>query len=194
MNKLRLFPLIILSLFSLSGCFNFFEEETSQTDTSLITSTYQTTDFTITIPNDWEVIDQNDFTADVPPETLVVFRNNVKNETFTANVNIVQRGLQENVSAAEYANLVNNRQKSGLIDYNETRKENITLPFGDQQVDSYFIAFEARKSTSDSLTRYVQTYAVRNSSAFIITGAFSPQENDVTSQTIENIVRSFQLK
>lgn len=194
LKKLSTVLLITLSLLSLSGCFNFFEEEPQQTDSSLTSSTYQTTDFSITIPADWEVIDQNDFTSDVPPETLVVFRNNVKNETFTANVNIVQRDLQESVSSLEYANLVNNRQKSGLVDYNETHKETILLPSGDQQVDSYFTAFEARKSTSEPLIRYVQTYGVRGNSAFIVTGALSPQENDVTSQTVENIVRSFQLK
>lgn len=184
-----------VAVFALSGCFNFGGEEGSDvTPSDGVTSVYQTTDFSITIPADWEVIDQNDFTSDVPPETLVVFRNNVKNETFTANVNIVRRELQESVSSLEYANLVNNRQKSGLIDFNETRKETITIPAGDQQDSTYFSAFEARKSTSDSLIRYVQTYGVRGNSAFIITGAFSPQENDVTSQTVENIVRSFQLK
>lgn len=194
LKKLSTVLLITLSLLSLSGCFNFFEEEPQQTDSSLTSSTYQTTDFSINIPADWEVIDQNDFTSDVPPETLVVFRNNVKNETFTANVNIVQRDLQESVSSLEYANLVNNRQKSGLVDYNETHKETILLPSGDQQVDSYFTAFGARKSTSEPLIRYVQTYGVRGNSAFIVTGAFSPQENDVTSQSVEDIIRSFQLK
>lgn len=195
MRKIRTFGVMLLALFSLTGCFNFGGDEPADGAVNDGTvSTYQTTDFRITIPADWEVIDQNDFTSDVPSETLVVFRNNIKNETFTANVNIVQRALQEPVSSLEYANLVNNRQKSGLVDYNETRKETLTIPFGDQQVDTYFTAFEARKSTSEPLIRYVQTYGVRDGSAFIVTGAFSPQETDVTSQTVENIVRSFQLQ
>lgn len=198
MNKLKkilFISFLTTALLSLSGCFNFFEEETPEQQLPEGTSsTYQTDNFSLNVPSDWEVIDQNDFTEDVPPETLIVFRNNVKNETFTANVNIVRRALQSPVDSLEYANLVNNRQKSGLIDYSETRKETTDILVGDSTEQTYFTAFEARKSSSDQLIRYFQTYGVSGSSAYIVTGAVSPQENEATIQTVENIVRSFQLR
>lgn len=187
--------LTIFSAFALSGCFNFFEEE--PTDDGLQpgnSSSYETDQFSISIPSDWEVIESNDFTSEVPPETVVVFRNNVKNETFTANVNIVERGLQEPVSATEYANLVNNRQKSGLVDYRELSKETINIPLGDSQIETYLTVFEARKATNENMIRYYQTYGVRENAAFIVTGAVSTQETETTSQTVENIVRSFRLQ
>lgn len=185
---------LLVALLSLGGCFNFSGEEAQQPEPGGESSVYQTNDFSINIPADWEVIDENDFTPEVPDETVAVFRNNVKNENFTANVNVVQRGIQSPVTSMEYANLVNNRQKSGLVDYRETRKETISIASGDQKEDTYFIAFEARKSSSDPLIRYFQTYGVRGNSAYIVTGALSTQENESTVQTVEKIVRSFRLR
>lgn len=194
LKKISLFNLAILSIFVFSGCFNFGEEENPEALPPSTSSTYETGQYTLTVPADWEVIDANDFTSDVPPETEVVFRNNVKNETYTANVNIVRRELQESVDSLEYANLVANREKSGLVDYSEEKKETITLQTPDGQIETYLLVFQARKSNNDQLVRYYQTYGVSANAAFIVTGSTSTQETETTSQTIENIVRSFQLR
>ncbi len=194
-KKIGFISFLFVTLLSFSGCFNFFGEEESQEGLPDATSsTYQQNDFSLTVPSSWEVIDKNDFTSDVPDETVVVFRNNVKNETFTANVVVVQRTLQSSVDSLEYANLVNNRQKSGLIDYRELSKEQITLGIGEGEESTYFTKFEARKATNEPLIRYQQLYGVSGSLAYIVTGASSEQENDSTVQTIETIVRSFRLK
>ncbi len=185
----------IISLFILGGCFNFGSEEaTSTTTTDANLSVYQTNDFGIDIPKEWEIIDQNDFTSEIPQETVVVIRNNVKNETFTANVNIVKRGLEQATDSTQYANLVGNRQKSGLVDYDEVKKEESGVTIGDQKTPSYFVVFNARKTTQDQLIRYWQTYAIKDNFAYIITGASSTNESESTSKIIENIVKSFRLR
>lgn len=193
-KKIAAGHLILASIFVLSGCFNFADEENPEALPPSTSSTYETGEFSLTVPADWEVIDQNDFTSDVPPETVVVFRNNVKNETYTANVNIVKRELQENVDSLEYANLVANREKSGLVDYSEDRKETITIQTPDGEIETYLTVFQARKTTNDQFVRYYQTYGTQGNAAFIVTGSTSLQETETTSQTVENIVRSFQLR
>ena len=125
---------------------------------------------------------------------MVIIRNNVKNETFTANVNIVKRGLEQATDSTQYANLVGNRQKSGLVDYDEVKKEESGVTIGDQKTPSYFVVFNARKTTQDQLIRYWQTYAIKDNFAYIITGASSTNESESTSKIIENIVKSFRLR
>lgn len=187
--------LTIMSIFILGGCFDFgLNSSTNTTSTDSNSSVYQTNDFSLNIPSQWEVIDQSDFTSEVPGETVVVIRNNVKNETFTANVNVVKRNIEKNMDSKEYANLVGNRQKSGLVDYSEIKKEESTIVIGDKEVPDYFVVFDARKTTQDQLIRYRQTYAVKNNAAYIVTAASKADESESTSKIIENIVKSFRLK
>lgn len=186
----------VLSLLTLSGCINLGGGSTAGTanTASTTTQTYDTSEFTITIPQGWEIIEKKDFTSEVPQETQVVFRNNVKNENFTANVNIVKNILQQPVSTTDYANMVLNREKTGLYNYTESRKDSTKISIGGTDTDTFFVLFEAKKSASDNVVRYLQTYAVKADSAYIVTGAVSPQENAAMIATVESTVKSFKLK
>jgi len=195
--KILITSILIGSIFSLSGCFSFGEEDSSGGDQPQVdeqSRLYETDVYSITIPKDWEVIDQKDFTSDVPEVTMIVFRNNVKNENFTANVNIVKNELQDPVATLEYAKLVNNRQKSGLVDYSESAKDLRNINIGGSDHETFFTSFEARVAANEKLIRYMQTYGVKDRNAYIVTGSFSPQESESTSQKVENIVKSFRLK
>lgn len=196
-NKFKIYFtfLLIGSFFLFAGCFNFGDDTTpSIQPVDEQSRLYETDIFSIIIPKDWEMIEQKDFTSDVPEVTMIVFRNNVKNENFTANVNIVKNSLQDPVSTLEYAKLVNNRQKSGLVDYNETQKDLRNINIGGSDQETFFTAFEARVAANDKLIRYMQTYGVKERNAYIVTGSFSPQESETSSQKIESIVKSFRLK
>jgi len=197
MNKTifrRSLSIIFLSLLvlSLGGCFNFGGSTTKSEDAR--NQTYENSEISIQIPKEWETIEKKDFTSDVPAVTLVVFRNNVKNETFTANVNIVSNPLQETVDSVEYAKLVYNRQKNGLYDFQELKREDLKIKIGGKDTATTYLVFTAKKATDQPDVKYLQVYAVKNNLAYIVTGAVSPKENDVTVQTIESIVKSFQLK
>jgi hypothetical protein len=184
------------AIFTLSGCFNLSGTTTGSSTKTIDENSklYETNAFSIVIPKVWEVIEKDAFTSEVPPETVVVFRNNVKNENFTANVNIVQNNLQQATSSVEYSKLVNNRQKSGLYNYKETKIDTIKVKIGGTDEDTVLLAFEAKKGTDEKVVHYIQTYAVKGNSAFIITGAISPQENDSTVKTVEDMVKSIVLK
>ena len=77
--------LIIISLF-FTGCFG-----DDNGDSDIITTTksfYETETFSIQFPPDWEILESGDFTSNIPSSTVVGFRNNIKSEVFTANLNI----------------------------------------------------------------------------------------------------------
>jgi hypothetical protein len=186
----------ILSLLILSGCLNFGGDSSGEPAKTANenTITYDTGEFSIVVPKDWEIIESKDFTSEVPNETVVVFRNNVKNENFTANVNIVRNALQEPVSTLDYAKMVLNREKNGLYNYKESRRDSVKISIGGTETDTFFVLFEAKKSADDKNIRYLQTYGVKGDSAYIVTGAASPQEDANMIKTIEDTVKSFKLK
>jgi len=185
----------LAALFFLGGCINLSGSSPSQTTPAdEKNKTYETSAFTISIPTEWEVIESKQFTSEVPPETVVVFRNNVKNETFTANVVIVKNALQTAEPTLEYAKMVLNRQQSGLVNYKETRRDDAKVSIGGKDTDTFLAEFQAKKTASDQTVRYIQTYAVKDNAAYIVTGAMSTQENDSTAKTIEDMVKSFKLK
>src|SRR5262249_2581887 len=140
------------------------------------------------------VIEPKDFTSDVPPETVLVVRNNVKNENFTANVNIIRRNLQNTQATLDYAKEVINRQKSGLLNYKEDKRDTSKMTIGNTQVDSYLVTFEGQKDAQSDLINFYQTYAVKGNFAYIITGAYSPKETGDNINTVQTIVKSFALK
>lgn len=182
---------VLVAVFVFGGCFNLGGGGTTTDTTSKV---YETNEYAIKIPREWEVIGKNEFTSEVPPETDVVFRNNVKNETFTANVVIVKNTLQENLPTLEYAKRVYNRQQSGLYDFKEVKKDPFKIKIGGKEEETFFLRFEARKSLDEQPVRYFQTYAVKGNNAYIITGGTSLQENEATAKLIEDTVKSFVLK
>jgi hypothetical protein len=190
-NVFWIFP--IISIFFLSGCINLGGSSANKTDDARI-KTYDGGAYSVKMPAEWEIIEKKDFTSDVPDVTMVVFRNNVKNETFTANVNIVLNPLQQTTPTVEYAKMVINRQKGGLIDFKEIKREDTKIQIGGKGADSLFLVFDARKNADNPLIRYFQTYAVKDKQAYIISGALSPGEDNVMMQTVESIVKSLQLK
>lgn len=194
MKKFTASLIAALLLFSLGGCFNFGEDTSSgggQSEEGY--TTYKTEEFSIMVPEKWEVINENEFTTDVPEVTVAVFRNNVKNETFTANVNIVMKKLQEPADTMEYAKMVVNRQSSGLVNYKELAKETVQMWIEGKETATLLNRFEAKKTAEDNTVRYVQTYGVKGDNAFIVTGSFAPQESESVLQTVEKIVKSFRL-
>jgi hypothetical protein len=178
--------------FLLAGCFDFGGGTPAPAESDL--NTYDTNILSIGIPKSWDVLEQDDFTSEVPQETLVVFRNNIKNETFTANINIVRKRLLEPLSSKEFAVMTNNRQREGLPDYNETSKDEFTVQVGDRQDDTYLVGYEARRSPDERLVKYLQIYAVKDNFGYIVTGAFSPQESTDIASLVTTSVKSFKLK
>lgn len=194
MSKKILAASIIIPALLFSGCFSVGDGTTvEQGQTSDLLKTYNNNQFSFTFPGDWDVIEAKDFTTDIPRESQVVVRNNLKNDNFTANLNVVKNDLQTNTSSLDYAQSILNRQKSGLLDYRETKREIIKITAGGQDTETYYTEFQARLNQTDPVTNFIQTYAVKDKSGFIIMGSYAPQENTLVIQKLANSVKSFKV-
>jgi len=191
-NKILRFSLIAITVASLTGCGGSGTQTKAPTDER--SRIIDNTEFNLRVPTAWEVIESKDFTNDVPKETLLVIRNNVKNDTFTANVNVIRKDLQTTEETLEYAKEVLNRQKSGLLNYKEYKRDVVKMKIGDKQVDGYIVTFEGKKDPQSDLIIFVQTYAVKGNRGYIVTGSYTPQESGDIKNTAEEVVKSFTLK
>ncbi len=186
--------LLVIPLLFLSGCFNFNQEKTKKPATDERSRIIEHSEFTLKIPREWDSIEPKDFTNEVPQNTLMVLRNNVKNENFTANVNILKNNLQIPKETLEYAKEVINRQKNGLYNYKETKRDLVKTQIGEKKFDTYMVYFEGKKSPESEMVKFIQTFGVKANFAYIVTGAVSPNENSNTVNVVEEIVKTFALK
>lgn len=190
--------LIIFSILVLGGCFNFSGSNTTTkvtTDERLKVIDSTGYDFNITIPREWDVIEKKDFTKDVAPETVIVFRNNIKNEDWTSTVIITQANFQVARDTLEAAKYVLNREKTSLYDYKEIRTQELRkIQIANKQVDTYVNYFQGKEKADSTLIQFFQTYASRGNVAYIVTGTVSTSENENNRKAVEDIVKSFTLK
>lgn len=196
MSKKFITIAFIIPAILFSGCFSIDTGGSSTTNGNQgtnLTKSYNNNQLSFSFPADWDIIEQKDFTSDVTRETQVVVRNNLKNDTFTANVNVVKNDLQVTQSSLDYAKQILNRQKTGLLDYRETKREIIQIPVGGQATETYYTEFEARLDQTEPVTKFAQTYAVKDRSGFIIMGTYSTQENTSVIDKVTAAVKSFKV-
>lgn len=193
MNKKLLLSILIVSSLLLSGCFSFdggTQSPTTPTSTEL-SKIYNNGEFRLQYPPSWDVIEPKDFTTEIPGETQVVIRNNIKNENFTALINVVRNNLQTDKSTLDYAKEVLNRQKTGLLDYKETKREITKVSIAGSQQETYYTEFDGRLNPVDPVIRFIQVYAVKDRKAYIIMGSFSAQEQTPVIDLLQKMVKSF---
>ena len=186
----KIIVLSITSLF-LTGCFG-----SSPTEELLSISEiqYAQSDFTIKIDKNWETIEEPSFTSGVPKSTKVVFRNNLHNEIFTANINISKISINDNSNAQDFAlnSLEESRKK--LTSFTEISSEEFKVPYLDSYLPAHRIVFQGKEEPSSVKIRFDQTYVINNNTGYTITGAYLPREEENVVNNIQAMLESFSLK
>lgn len=183
---------LILILLLLTACFGGGDEDTS-TDKTTGFHSYATAEFRLNIPNEWEVLTPLNFTSDMPKNTVVAFRNNVKNPRFTTNVAISKNEISEEVPSLDYAKALHQKIAADLNSYKELVAEQTEVKVSDKPAATLFLFVEGRESPEADLKRFVITTGVKEKSAYTVVGAFLAGDEAVAS-TIETMVRSFEVK
>ncbi len=194
--KIKTLTIIIISIFTLNGC-SLFSSSTSTTQKVTVDEKSRLIDypnFTVKIPREWDVIEKKNFTTEVPAETVIVFRNNVKNQDFTGNVNILLNNLQDTRETLDYAKEVINKEATSLYNFKEKQRDLVKITIAGKPVDTYIIYFEGKKEPQSVLTQFTQTFAVKDKSAYIITGANSTKDSTNNISTVEQIIKNFAVK
>lgn len=190
-NKKLLIISLLSSALIFSACGS---DESANTSEETITAdkiTYATDDFELSIPSDWEILEKDSFTSNVPAETVVAFRNNIKNEVFTANVNINVTELAEEITVQDYAKSTLEKTKNSLIDFKEISSGEHTLA---EDLPGYILEFEGKQSASESTIRFKQLYVIVDNKGYIITAAYLAEEEQSVVKSLDEMLDSFLLK
>lgn len=182
----------ILTALILSGCGSDESKDgTAQNPSEASKSNYETNEFQISYPSDWEVIDSTSYTSNVPPQTIVAFRNNIKSEVFTANLTVNKSELLEVVSSLDFAISSLAKAKSTLVSFEEINNEDYSIEFNDNTIETSITEFQGKKTASDPPVRFKRLYLVNGNQAFTVTGAYLSSEDEAVIQAIDDMLRSF---
>jgi hypothetical protein len=193
MKKLLL--ITFATMIGLTGCFGGGEEEEGiVTEATNQYSQYERSDFSLLYPSDWEILESEDFTSNVPSSTAVVFRNNLKNDIFTASLNISQSEITTGTTSKDFSLQTLNIQKYNLVGFNESIREEYIL--GDEITGekTFISTFQGRKTATESLVEFKQLCIARNGFGIIVTAAYLPNEEQSVVMMLDEMLRSFALK
>jgi len=193
MKKLTIY--LLVALFVLTGCFGGDSEETFETPVFEGFTEYEAPGFAISVPDNWEVIEPKDFTSDIPAQTQIIFRNNIKNDQFTANANVTKQLLDTPMTSLEFAKSEIRGHKETLLNYAEvSRNDEFKVIVGSKIHNSVFILFEGKQTEGQPILRVVQTFAVNGADAYTITAAYFKTTDELIAEVAKNIIETFKVK
>ena len=157
---------------------------------------YENSSYSIQIPKAWEVIDKTSFTSTVPPETMIGFRNNIKSDIFTANINVAQKQLRQTDSASvkDFAKSSMEISRNNLIGYQLLNEKEGKMNYGKEGLSTYYTEFEGKKSASEQIIHFKQVYIVSGATAYTITASYLPNEDESVVTALGEMLDSFSLK
>lgn len=155
---------------------------------------YEGSGYQLIAPEEWEIIEKSDFTTSVPQETQVAFRNNIKSEIFTANVNVLVVDIDDSLSAEDFAISSKTKAKSSLISFTDLGSSNSEIPLGEITIPITKLAFSGKKTASETIIKFEQLYAVKDGLGYILTAAYLPEEDESVVKYMNEMLDSFSLK
>ncbi len=184
-----------IGLFILSGC-SFGSTTTTSTNNpeAATLQTFQADDYQITVPKVWEITRKNEFTSDIPTNVSVVLQANRKNEIFITNMNITKNTLGDTLSSLDYGKVVLENQKTVLQNFAEKSREEADTTIGGDKQKVLIAKFNGKRTATDPLLTFIQSYYVKDRTGYIITAAFVYNEDPSVQKEAEQIVRSFSIK
>ncbi|MBP9717835.1 hypothetical protein KBD59_00885 [Candidatus Gracilibacteria bacterium] len=183
--------LVGLSLI-LSGCLGIGEGDTT-TDAGGFHS-FATDEFRLDIPNSWEEVRPVQFTSDVPPNTLMAFRNNIKHPRYTATVTVIKNQLPKEVSTLDYSKALLQRLKQDLTGSKELGAEQVAIKISSIDTETLLMTLEGSDKPDAELKRYIHKAGVKNGVAYVVVGSYLPEESQEFVGQINRMVQSFEVR
>jgi len=150
---------------------------------------YQGNGFTIKIDPKWKIINQSDFYAEIPKETVMAFTAPEAYNGFFINVNIVREDLKQNFTSMNYGRANINMSSQNLTDYKKVQEVKMTV--GGQPALLHI--FQARLNASEKLIRFIQLYATSGNYGYIVSGGMLTDTPKATRDLVGAMVTSFSL-
>lgn len=196
MKKITIYILFLVSLFAFSGCLGSTDNNGSTSVTQdLSIKAYETSDFSINIPRDWEIIEKADMRSDIPPEVRVMFLNNIKDPFYTASIVITSQALDIEYNNLDFAKLMVDKHKDTVNDFAELSRESINLEYANgDSVESMLLKFQGRETYDSDLINVQETYFVDSKTVYTITSGYAPYEDAGVIVQLTAALKSFQIK
>lgn len=186
----------IISALLFTGCSGGSSSSTTTPTLKEGNTVYENNTFSLQLPKSWEVIDKTSFTSTVPTETVIGFRNNIKSDIFTANVNVAQKQLQQSDSPSvkDFAKSSLEILRNNLIGYQLFNEKEGKMTYGKDGLATYYTELEGKKSASEQIIHFKQVYVINQGIAYTVTAAYLPNEDESVVTTVGEMLDSFSLK
>lgn len=152
----------------------------------------QHADFSLQVPEDWETIEF--FDSSYPENTVIAFRNNVRDHDFWANVTVVRNTVPEGTTSRNYALQTIETIAGQLINYKEVEKIEVEQPTTTGTETSFTSSFTGTNDRTAESRHFVQRYGVKGTEAYIVTGTYDSKDAELAIDQVEKSVGSFGLR
>ncbi|MFC1616312.1 hypothetical protein ACFL21_04165 [Patescibacteria group bacterium] len=191
--KIKIFLILSFSLILLPGCFGGGDSTPIE---DLDNSYYQTDEFSIKIPMDWEIIESNKFPSNVPSELIVAFQSNIRNAKFTSTVSInkIFFGEEKTVNSDDFYKNSLRKIKNTLVNYEEISIDDIEIIRGEEFIPGVIVIYQGKQRAYDNIVRFRELYLGYGNFGYIVTAAYLTDEDESIVKNIEEMINSFQLQ
>jgi len=155
---------------------------------------YETETFGILFPQDWEILEGRNLTSEVPLETVVNFRNNLRNEVHTANVNISITNLESDIGLGDFVASTLNNAKNTLVEFSEISAEETSVSTANDNISGTVLEFEGRKDALSNPLIFKQLLTINNGTGYAVTASYLPNEDQTVIIWISEMLNSFSLR
>lgn len=194
-SKILATGIVILSL---TGCSLFSSSTpttTSTTSTNPTKVTYESTDFKISVPRDWEILDGDKLPAGSPKSVVVAFKNNIKNKKFISNMNISKFDTsKEKTTQEESVKSMKDNYKNTLINFTDSGDTKINISAKGQPVPAILTTFTGKSDAAENPKTFEQLYVKYNNTSYIIIASYGADEDPTIIAKIDETIKSFELK
>ncbi|MBI2463405.1 hypothetical protein HYV57_00415 [Candidatus Peregrinibacteria bacterium] len=188
MKKIILTLLLTLSLIG-AGCGSKDDGKNIQATTK---KEYETDAFSLNPPKNWEKIET--FTKEYPAGVKAGFREPIKDNNFTANINITTKSVNANLNSYDFALQEIKNHENNLKNYLEITREKRTIKIGGNDTDTILITFEGRQNIENDMNRFLQIFATKEGIGYVVTGGLSQDESSDVQKEIEESLKSFEIQ
>lgn len=153
---------------------------------------YISSDFAITLPQDWEIVEEFDKTY--PDNTVVAVRNHVKNSDFVANINVTYSEIDAEIDVRRFAEQMLETHRTTLTNFKEIGMSDFPITVNGNQANSVLNVFEGRQGPDSPMLRFLQTYGYKGSNVYMVTGTYGINEEMFAREKVENTLRSLEIR
>lgn len=176
-----------------SGCFGIFggaSQDSTATNTGKL---FENQEISLRYASNWNKV--TEFGGNFPTNTIVAFQNLTPSKDIYANLNLTKEKSLDNKSSLEFAENVLSLHQKTLNYFKEIGRENITLNVAGVKEKTLLVTFDAKAdATNTPILRFQQTYLIKGESAYILTGTYSPDEDDSVVKKITLMLKSLAAK